>query len=501
MSTALNQYLLSRHSVENKQKSIDDNTLTPHDLLRNFFDENTFVELNPFSSYDYQNRDVKKLGDGVVTSYGQINGRLVYAYIDDNTFYDGSMGVIHGEKIKQMIGLAIKTGSPILCISDSKGLRLSEDLFALDAQNKIFNELSLASGVVPIISVVAGHSNGANTFLHSLADFVFMAKKSYMYLASPNSTNAYNNTNFDIDTMFSASRQVREFGNAHFVYDTLQETMDKVKVLLEFLPSNNIDNAPFNITDDPNRYCDISNIVNTETGIYNMKDVMELVFDKDQSLHFLDAYAENIITSFQKLDGMTVGVVANNPAFKDGELDSIACRKASRFINVCDCFNIPIITLVDSKGYMPNNLDEQNNLITNGGKLIKSYANTTSAKISVVIGNAIGFGYMAMCPKSLGADFAYALPTATIGVVSANVYVNVVHEDEITNSASPKDTIAEMSSTYKETEQSAIVACKKGIIDDIIDFDVIRQRLIDSVYTLNSKRVLRLPKKHVNFPL
>lgn len=501
MSTVLEQYEEARNKVENTKKTIDNNTLTPHDLLRNFFDEDTFVEIKAFASHDFRDKEQKKLGDGVVTAYGQINGRLVYAYCDDNTYMDGSMGVAHGQKIKNMISLAVRTGSPIVCITDSKGMRLEEDLFALDAQNKIYNALSLASGVVPIISVLAGDSSGTSTFLHSLADFVFMAGTSFMYLATPTVTNALNNIEVTLEKDFNSKIQVREYGNAHFEYQTLTETMQNVKLLLEFLPSNNIDSIPCNSTDDPNRLCDVSEIVNEDIRIYDMKDVIGNVFDIDQSLSFMDTYAENIITSFQKLDGMTVGVIANNPLYKDGEIDSRACRKASRFINVCDSFNIPLITLVDSKGFVANDLFEQNELISSGSKLIKCYSNSTSTKITLIIGDAIGFGYSCMCPQSLGADLVYALPTATIGVVPAPVYVSCVYDSIIQNSDNPKETRETLAATFKEDGQSALAAAKKGIIDDIIDANSVRQRLIDAVYTLNSKRVLRLPKKHANFPL
>ncbi len=494
MSTVIEKYNSARNATTSIKKTYDNNSFNPHDLLKGLFDNDTFVELKAFAS-------TNNFGDGVITCYGQVNGRLVYAYFDDVTYLEGSMGVVHGQKITNMVDLAIKTGSPILCISDSKGIRLEEDLNALNAQNEIFNALALASGVVPIISVVAGHSNGSSTFIQSLSDFVFLTEKSYMYLSTPTLTNAQNGTDLKLEEAYDAKTQLREYGNAHFVCETMSDTMAKVKTLLEFLPSNHIDKSPAIITDDPNRECDITDILTQNNGEYDMQDLIDLIFDKDQKLIFMDTFADNLVTSFQRLDGMTVGVVANNPKYKEGEIDSKSSRKAARFINFCDCFNIPVITLVDTKGFTSNSISEQNKLILNGARMIKSYANATCAKISLIVGNAIGFGYTSMCPKSLGADFAFALPTSVIGIVESNVYVSVVNDHLIKTSQNPAETRQALSRDYMENEQSALSAAQKGLIDDIIELNSVRQRLIDAVYTLNSKRVVRLPKKHTNLPL
>ncbi len=498
--SVLEKYSNARSATTSIKKTYDNNTLNPHDLLKSLFDDDTFVELRAFASYDRFHKS-ENFGDGVVACYGQVNGRLVYAYFDDCTYLEGAMGTVHGKKINNVIQLAVKTGSPVICITDSKGIRLQEELLALDVQNEIFNSLSLASGVIPIISVVAGHSNGLTTFVQSLSDFVFLTEKSYMYLSTPTLTNAQTNSNYDFENSYNAKTQVKEYGNAHFISKNMQELMMSVKSLLEFLPSNNIDKAPFITNDDPNRDVDVYDIISKNNGVYDMNEFIDAVFDQDQKLAYMDTYADNLITSFQRLDGITVGVVANNPINKDGEIDSKAARKASRFINICDCFNIPIITLVDTKGYTSNGIEEQNRLILNGGRLVKSYANATSAKLSLIVGNAIGFGYSSMCPKSLGSDFSFALPSATIGIVDAEIYVNVVNEHLINSAENPRAAVLDLAARYREDEQSALAAAKRGLIDDIIDFDSVRQRLIDAVYTLNSKRVVRIPKKHTNFQI
>lgn len=498
MQTVNEKYIEARNSTLYSKSKYDNNTLTPYDILKILFDENTFVELKAFSAYNESHKN-NNYGDGVITCYGQINGRLVYAYFDDSSYLDGSIGIVHCKKIKHIINLATKTGSPVICITDSKGLRLDEELFSLDAQNEVFNALSLASGVIPIISVIAGHSSGLSTFISSLSDFSFATEKSLMYLSTPTLTNAQNDSNLSFNDGFNAINQAKNFANTHFVFESMTKVVDKVKMLLEFLPSNNIDNAPILSFDDANRDASIFKILSSDT--FDINEVMTTIFDLGQNLEVMKTYATNIITSFQRLDGMSVGVIANNRLINNGEINSKAARKAASFINICDSFNIPIISLVDTKGYSSNHLDEQNELIKSGARLIKSYANATCPKITLIVGNALGFGYASMCPKSLGADFSFAVPTAIIGVVDANTYVSVVNDDEIKNADNPKLMKDKLSISYKENEQSSLSAAKKGLIDDIIDCYSVRQRLIDALYTLNSKRELRLRKKHTNFPI
>ncbi len=485
---------------EDKIKALHDSgKKTARERMAMLFDEGSFVELDAFVTQRFDNTDGFKEvpAEGVVIGYGLVEGRPVYAYAQDYTVLNGSVGEMHAAKIVKIMDMALKMGAPLVSILDSAGARIKEGLDALKGYGEIFKKAANLSGVIPQIAIVLGQCAGGAAFAPAMADFTFMVDKiSHMYVNGPSVVKGSLNEDITADSLGGAEAHATKSGIASFTAANEEECFMQVKNLLSYLPSNNLDGAPmYEAADDVNR---VSAALNETESAYAMKNVIAEVVDDGAFLEALSGYAENMITGFARLDGIGVGIVAN----KEGaELDSKASEKAARFIRFCDCFSIPVVTFTDAKGYTVDKEEEYAGLVRRGAKLLYAFAEASVPKINVIIGKAYGSAYVAMNSKHIGADMVFAWPQAEISVMGAEGAANIVFDDEIANSDNPVNTRNEKIAEYKEKYASPYIAAAKGYVDDVIEPALTRPRLISALEMLMSKREERLAKKHGNIPM
>jgi acetyl-CoA carboxylase carboxyltransferase component len=480
---------------------------TARERINHILDEGSFVELDQFvvhrgTAFGFDK--VKAPGEGVVTGYGTVDGRLVYIFSQDFTVQGGSLGEMHAAKICKVMELAVKNGAPCIGINDSGGARIQEAVDALNGYGRIFKLNTLASGVVPQLSVIMGPCAGGAVYSPALTDFIFMVDKCQMFITGPAVIQSVTGEVVTAEALGGARTHNSKSGNAHFYAATEDECIQQVKTLLSFLPSNNMETAPVFACDDPVERCDesLNSIIpDNPNKPYNMKDVISAIADNNYVFEVQEMFAKNIITAFIRLNGRSVGVIANQPCVGAGCLDIDASDKAGRFIRLCDAFNIPILTCVDTPGYLPGVTQEHNGIIRHGAKLLYAYSEATVPMLVLITRKAYGGAYLAMCGKSLGADTAIAWPTAQIAVMGASGAANIVFAKEIKASSNPEKTRAEKIAEYEEEFANPYKAAARGFVDLVIEPDKTRYYLCKSLDSLLGKKESRPARKHGNIPL
>lgn len=482
--------------------------LTARERLDVLLDPGSFVEIDRFVTHRCSNfgmADQKIAGDGVITGYGRVNGKIVYVYSQDFTVFGGSMSRTQANKIMKIMDLAVKNGSPIIGLNDSGGARIQEGVEALGGYADIFLRNVLTSGVVPQISAIMGPCAGGAVYSPSLTDFIFMVKNtSYMFVTGPDVIKAVTHEEVTKEELGGALTHASKSGVAHFATEDDRHCLLMIRELLNFLPSNNLDDTPVLPTKDrPDRIEESLNnfIPDNPRKPYDMVKLITKVVDEGYFLEIHKHYAQNIVVGFARLNGRSVGIVANQPNVLAGCLNIEASVKAARFIRFCDAFNIPVVTFVDVPGFLPGTEQEWNGIITHGAKLMYAYAEATVPKITIITRKAYGGAYDVMSSKHLRGDINMAYPTAEIAVMGAEGAVNIIFRNAI-NSA--KDQAAERSRLTKDYEAkfaNPYVAAEVGYVDEVIEPATTRKRLIDSLEMLKNKRDFNPPKKHGNIPL
>ncbi|MEM1878449.1 MAG: acyl-CoA carboxylase subunit beta [Desulfurococcaceae archaeon] len=476
--------------------------------LEKLLDPGSFVELQWLRVHrsTYFGLDkVKYYGDGVVTGYGRIVGRLVYVYAQDFTVLGGSIGEAHGEKIARTIELAMQSGVPVIGLYDSGGARIQEGVAALHGCGRIFYMNVKASGVIPQIALILGPCAGAASYSPALMDFVIMVKGSYMFITGPEVVKAATGVSVTFEELGGADVHGSISGVAHFVAETEEEAFDIVKKLLSYLPSNSAEDPPYVETEDPvdRRLDELYEIVPTDpVKPFDVKQVIRLIVDDGEFLEVQANYARTAVIGFGRIGGYTVGIVANQPAVNAGVIDIDASNKIARFVRFCDSFNIPIVTLVDTPGFMPGVDQEHGGIIKHGAKVLHAYAEATVPKITVIMRKAYGGAYIAMGSYALGSDVNYAWPTAEIAVMGPEGAVRILYRKEIEKSPNPEAFYAEKLREYREIFANPYRAAELGYVDDVIDMADTRRKIYEALRVLIGKRVETLPmRKHSNIPL
>ena len=467
-------------------------------------DIESFVELDAFAELQSKYLESrKKAGDGVVTGYGTINKKPVYVYAQDFSFIGGSMGEIHNKKIANIMELALKTGCPCIGLLDSGGARIQEGVASLDSGGKIFQLNTISSGIIPQISVIMGPCAGIAVYSPALTDFIFMIKKtSYMFITGPDVIKAVTGEVIDFEALGGTISQCVNSGVAHFVAENEKDCLDMIKVLLSYLPQNNVESPPYITLDDHARETKrLESIVPEEQKkTYDVKDAIQEIFDRRSFFEIQQHYANNVVIGFARLNGNVVGIVANQPKVLAGCLDINSSDKIAKFVRFCDCFNIPLINLVDVTGYLPGTDQEHNGIIRHGAKVLYAYSEATVPKISLVLRKAYGGAYIALVSKEMGFDKVLAWPTAEIAVMGAEQAVSIIHKNELSGKNSNKAK-AEFVKQYTDNYLDPYTAAKLGKVDMIIEPKDTRIALIKCLDMLISKREKRPSKKHGNMPL
>lgn len=484
--------------------------LTARERLDILFDEGSFVEMDVFVKHRCNNfgMDEKELpGDGVVTGYGQVDGRLVFAFAQDFTVSGGSLGEYHAEKIVKVQNMALKMGAPIVGLQDSGGARVEEGVASLSGFGKIFRNNTISSGVIPQISVIMGPCAGGAVYSPAITDFIFMVDQtSQMFITGPDVIRTVTGEEVTAQQLGGAMTHNSISGVAHFIGKDDTETLLMVRELLSYMPSNNMETPPaYASGDDMNRMIPALNdiIPDNPNKAYDMYDVIVGIADDGKILDIMPHYAKNMITCYIRLNGETVGVVANQPMFGAGCLDINASDKAARFIRRCDAFNIPLLTIEDVPGFLPGTSQEHGGIIRHGAKMLYAYCEATVPKITVILRKAYGGAYIGMCNKELGADLVMAWPTAQIAVMGASGAVNIISsvKKEIKAADDPQQAREEKIAEYEEKFNNPYRAAELGYVDDIIEPAATRQRVISALDMLRTKKESLPAKKHGNIPL
>ena len=491
--------------IEKQHKS---GKMTARERIEALLDEGSFVELDVFVEHRCTNfgMDMTEAPDeGVVTGYGAINNRLIYVFAQDFTVMGGTLGEMHARKICKILDLAVRMGAPIIGFNDSGGARIQEAVDALSGYGQIFYRNTLASGVVPQISVIMGPCAGGAVYSPALTDFIFMVEKtSNMFITGPAVIKAVTGEEVSAEALGGAMAHNSISGVAHFVYPDEAACIAGIRKLMGFLPLNNLETPPVTpCSDDVNRLCDTLNTIMPESSnrAYDMKDIITTVVDDNDFFEVQPHYAKNIITGFGRFGGYPAGILANHPGVMAGCLDINASDKAARFISICDSFNIPIINFVDVPGFLPGISQEYGGIIRHGAKMLFAYSEATVPKITIVLRKAYGGAYLAMCSKDLGADMALAWPTAEIAVMGSEGAANIIFKKEIDSSADPEKTRKEVIADYNMKFANPYQAAKRGFIDDVIMPAETRIKIVSALYMLASKRESHPKKKHGNFPV
>jgi acetyl-CoA carboxylase carboxyltransferase component len=482
--------------------------LTARERLEILLDEGSFDELDPLvkhRSSDYGLDRQQYPGDSVVTGYGRIDGRLVFVFSQDFTVIGGTLSEAAGAKICKVMDLAMRSGAPFIGLNDSGGARIQEGVTSLAAYGEIFARNTLASGVIPQISVVMGPTAGGAVYSPAITDFIFMTQETgQMYITGPEVVRAVTGEEVTHEQLGGASVHASLSGVAHFTVAGDEACLLEVRRLMSFLPSNNMEDAPvIDPEDDPERTApDLLTIVPDESSRpYDMREVITRIVDRGDFMEVHEAFAQNIVVGFARLDGRTVGIVGNQPLVLAGVLDIDASRKAARFVRFCDCFNIPIVTLTDVPGYLPGVTQEHSGIIVHGAKLLFAYAEATVPKINVILRKAYGGAYVVMSSKHLRGDINFAWPTGEAAVMGSDGAVSIIHREELRRSQQPEALRQDLIAGYNERFLHPYAAAERGFVDDIIDPRETRPRLIRALAMLQDKSDTNPPKKHGNIPL
>lgn len=482
--------------------------LTARERIELLLDPGSFVEMDRLRTHRCLNfgmADKLYPGDGVVTGYGQVEGRQVFIYAQDFTVFGGSLSEAVAQKICKIYDLAMKAGVPVIGLSDSGGARIQEGVASLAGYADIFCRNTLASGVIPQISVVMGPSAGGAVYSPALTDFVLMVRDtSYMFLTGPDVIKTVTHEEVTMEELGGAGTHNTKSGVAHFAFDDDTQAIGAVRSLLAYLPSNNAEDPPYIASHDnpERRELKLKDIIPDQPNKpYDVRDVVRAVVDDQHLFEIQQNFAMNMVIGFARLNGQSVGIVANQPQILAGAIDIDASDKAARFVRFCDCFNIPIITFVDVPGFLPGTEQEFGGVIRHGAKLLFAYAEATVPKLTVILRKAYGGAYCVMGPKHLRADFNFALPTAEIAVMGAEGAVNIVMREEISKAQDKTQRFKELVADYTKKFQNPYIAAELGYIDEVILAEEMRPRFCQALSLLRNKRDSLPPKKHGNIPL
>ena len=491
------------------KKQHEKGKLTARERIDLLLDPHSFNELDPFVVHQCTEFGIDKrkiLGDGVVTGYGTIDGRLVYVFSQDFTVFGGSLGEMFAKKVCKLMDLALKTGAPVIGLNDSGGARIQEGVASLAGYGDIFFRNVISSGVIPQISAIMGPCAGGAVYSPALTDFLIMVDKtSHMFITGPDVVRTvleFQEVTFD--ELGGAMVHAQTSGVAHFIAQDEEDCIQIMKKLLSYLPSNYLEDPPTVETgDDPNRADEtLAKIIPDDPNKpYNVKEVIYRIVDNGELFEVQPLWAPNIVIGFARLNGRTVGIVANQPAFYAGALDINSSVKAGRFVRVCDAFNIPIITFVDVPGFLPGIEQEHGGIIRHGSKLLYAYCEATVPKITIILRKAYGGAYDVMGSKHSGGDVNYAWPTAEIAVMGPRGAINVIFRKELVEASDKKKKRTELVSEYRQKFANPYVAAQKGYVDEVIEPRVTRPKLVSALEMLVTKRESRPSRKHANMPL
>ncbi|MCT4565937.1 MAG: methylmalonyl-CoA carboxyltransferase [Maledivibacter sp.] len=482
--------------------------LTARERINLLFDEGTFVELDAFVKHRCTNFGMEKLeapGEGVVSGYGMVDGRLVYAFAQDFTVIGGSLGEMHAEKICKVLDNALKVGAPVVGLNDSGGARIQEAVDALGGYAKIFYRNTIASGVIPQISAIMGPCAGGAVYSPAITDFIYMVDQtSQMFITGPQVIKTVTGEEVTAEALGGAMTHNSKSGVAHFVSSNDEACIADIRRLLSFLPSNNMETAPvFDTADDINRIVpELDTIIpDNPNKPYDMKDIISLIVDDGDFYEYQQYFAQNMLTCFARINGSTVGIIANQPKVLAGCLDISASDKAARFIRTCDAFNIPLLNIVDVPGFLPGTTQEYGGIIRHGAKMLYAYSEATVPKVTLIVRKAYGGSYIGMCNKELGADIVLAWPSAEIAVMGPKGAANIIFRKDISDADNPAEMRQRKINEYTEEFATPYKAAERGMVDDVIEPNSTRPRLVDALNMLSSKRETRPAKKHGNIPL
>jgi propionyl-CoA carboxylase beta chain len=482
--------------------------LTARERLELLLDPGTFNELEPFITHSVDEMGLaleKYLGDGVVTGYGQIDGRTVYIYAQDFTVYGGALGEMQAMKICRVMDLAMRNGAPIIGLIDSAGARIQEGVKSLGGYAEIFRRNALYSGVIPQISVMLGPCAGGASYSPALTDLIIMVEKSsFMFLTGPEVIKGMTGEIVDAETLGGAAVHMSITGTAHLATQTEEEALQLTRRILGYFPSNNVENPPYQPpSDEPLRMDDELNhiIPLSANEPYSMHEVIQRVVDRGTFIEIQPTFASNAIVGLARIGGHSVGIVAQEPSVMAGVIDIDASDKMTRFVRMCDCFNIPLITFVDSPGFLPGTHQEHRGIIRHGAKLLYAYSEATVPKITVITRKAYGGAYVVMSSKFLGTDVNYAWPSAEIAVMGAEGAVNILFKKQIEAAPDPQSERQRLVDDYRRRFNNPYFAASAGYIDDIIEPRETRPKIIASLAALRDKHAYGPPRKHGNIPV
>ncbi|MCB0404514.1 MAG: acyl-CoA carboxylase subunit beta [Bdellovibrionales bacterium] len=482
--------------------------LTARERIQFLLDEDSFVEIDKFVTHrctDFGMEKQKILGDGVVTGYGRINGRYVYVYAQDFTVFGGSLSGTQSKKICKIFDMAIKNGKPVIGLTDSGGARIQEGVESLGGYAELFYRNTLASGVVPQISVVMGPCAGGAVYSPGITDFIFMVKESsYMFLTGPDVIKTVTHEEVTKEDLGGAVTHSTKSGVCHFATDDEKSCLLLIRELLSYIPANNLDDLPIVKNNDPvNRTEPRLRTIIPENPRqpYDVREIIELIVDENYFFEIHKDFAQNIVVGFARMNGRTVGIVANQPKFLAGCLDNNASVKSARFVRFCDAFNIPIVTLVDVPGFLPGVEQEYGGIIRHGAKLLYAYAEATVPKVTVILRKAYGGAYCVMSSKQLRADINLAYPSSEIAVMGPDGAVAIVFKNQLTDAADKDAVKKKLVDEYTEAFATPYKAAELGYVDEIIFPEETRFKVIQALEMLKNKRDKVPPKKHGNIPL
>jgi propionyl-CoA carboxylase beta chain len=499
--------LKQQYSKDYYEKQHNRGKLTARERILLLFDDGTFEEVDAFAPPANVSfgKSTQAFGDGVIAGFGTVNGKQVYAFSQDFNVLGGSLGSVHAAKIVKIQDMALKTGSPVVGLIDSGGARIQEGVSSLAGYANIFRRNVLASGVVPQISAIMGPAAGGAVYSPALTDFIFMtASTSYMFVTGPDVVKQVLNENVTPEELGGASVHSAKSGVADFVFNDDGNAILGIKMLLSFLPSNNIENPPFVATDDSSDRIEevLRDVIPDDPDKpYDVHDIIQLITDKGKFFEIAENYAPNIVIGFGRIGGFVTGIIANQPKIMAGTLDIDSSVKAARFINFCDSFNIPIVTLEDVPGFLPGTDQEHAGIIRHGAKLLYAYTRATVPKITVILRKSYGGAYIVMNSKGIGGDFNFAWPTAEIAVMGPEGAIAILYRKELAEAADPVALKKELAQKYRNEIANPYIADEKGFIDEVIDPAYTRVKIIRALKSLEKKSVSIPRRKHGNTPL
>ncbi|MGB3716734.1 MAG: carboxyl transferase domain-containing protein [Candidatus Promineifilaceae bacterium] len=482
--------------------------MTAHDRIELLLDKGSFREIDAFVMHretNYGMWDRRIPGDSVVTGWGTIDGRLVYVFSQDFTVFGGSLSQVHAEKVVKIMDMATRNGAPIIGINDSGGARIQEGVVSLGGYADIFLRNTLASGVVPQISAIMGPCAGGAVYSPALTDFIFMVKNtSHMFITGPDVVKAVTGEDVTFEELGGAMAHNQYSGVAHMAAESEADCLYLIRELFSYLPSNNMEDPPFRPTKDDALRTEAaldSIVPESPNKPYDIRDVIHLVVDNGEFYEIQKYFAQNIVIGFARFGGYSVGIVANQPMVLAGVLDINSSEKAARFVRFCDCFNIPLVVFEDVPGFLPGIDQEHGGIIRHGAKLLYAFCEATVPKITVVTRKAYGGAYCVMNSKHIRADLNLSWPMAEIAVMGAEGAVNIIFKRELAQAEDPDKRRAELLAEYSERFANPFAAARRGYIDDVIEPNETRPRLINALNMLQNKRDSNPPKKHGNMPL